>query len=80
MKAAIRNGTVMALSITTAAYASNGVESSGVSLLMWIFFFFVGCIIVMQLVPGMTLFFGMLKGIFSTLKREEVVTKAKGNE
>lgn len=81
MKTLIRNGTVMLLAISTTSYAANGGEAGGGSLLMWIFFSFVAFIVVMQLIPGLTLFIGMLKGIFSTVsEKEELTAKAKSSE
>lgn len=70
MKALTGNATLMLLAISTAAYASTGAESGGGSIMVWVFFGFLGCIILLQFVPGMTLFFGMMKGLFSGMQKK----------
>jgi len=48
------------------AYAAPGSESEGVSYLGYLFLGFFALIIVSQLVPAALLFFGMVKGVFSS--------------
>lgn len=80
MRALMGSATAVLLAISTAAYASSGAESGGGSIMIWLFFGLVGCIIILQFVPGMTLFFGMLKGIFSELdKKNQETEKVRGS-
>lgn len=79
MKALMSSATAVLLAISTAAHASSGAESGGGSLMIWLFFGLVGCIIILQFIPGMTLFLGMLKGMFSAMdKKTEATEKVHG--
>lgn len=68
MKAA--TATVLSLIITvTQALASGGGESEGMSLLATFFIAFGVLIVLFQFIPGIMLFGGMLKGLFSSEKK-----------
>lgn len=58
--------TLLALAAgTTSAYAVTGAESSAPGFLTIAFLSFMAAIIVIQFIPGLILFFGLLRGIFS---------------
>lgn len=63
---------------TTTAYAATGAESSGPSFLTIAFLSFLAAIIAIQFIPGLILFFGMLRAIFSSSKKKVSAT-AEGN-
>ena len=71
--------TVMLATVMPAwAAGTTGEEGSG--LLVILFLAFGGLIIVMQLVPGLLLFAGMLKGMFSaTREKSTITTSEEGN-
>lgn len=50
---------------TSLAIAGEGVETNGSSLLVILFLGFGALIIVCQLIPGLVLFYSMIKGLFS---------------
>lgn len=56
---------------TSAAYAASAGEGEGMSLLGYLFLGFFTLIIITQLVPAVLLFFGMIKGVFSTGKKAD---------
>ena len=56
----------------SAAYAATGVQSEGAGILTYFFIGFFALIIVSQLVPSMILFFGLVKGIFSSPEKTSV--------
>lgn len=56
----------------SAAYAATGVQSEGAGILTYFFVGFFALIIVSQLIPAMILFFGMVKGIFSSQEKTSV--------
>lgn len=57
---------------TTTAYAAAGKESSGPGFLTIAFLAFLAVIIAIQFIPGLILFFGMLRGIFTATEKEKV--------
>lgn len=57
---------------TTPALASRDLETAGTSLLVLLFLGFGALIIVCQLVPSLTLFCSMLKGLFSTAAHDTI--------
>jgi hypothetical protein len=66
MKTTIRNAALALLASTSAAYATGGPDAAGGnSFLLILFLGFVALIIVFQFIPGLVLFFGMLRGLFS---------------
>ncbi|MBK5274749.1 MAG: hypothetical protein JJE30_06830 [Desulfuromonadales bacterium] len=68
---------VLSLLITAAqALASvGGSEGEGVGLLAMFFIAFSSLIVIFQLVPGIRLFLGMLKGLFSSAEKIPVDVK-----
>ncbi len=46
------------------AFAAGSFEQTESGPAVWIFLALLGVLIVMQLIPGLTLFFSMIKGIF----------------
>jgi hypothetical protein len=71
---------IVALSICSAstAFAASGAENDGSGLFFWLFVGFAAMIIVFQFLPGVMMFFGMAKGLFSAeAKRSEISTAKK---
>ncbi|MCK4508517.1 MAG: hypothetical protein KAU27_08255 [Desulfuromonadales bacterium] len=64
---------LMVMSTTSVAYAATSAQSEGSGVLTYFFLGFFALIIVSQLVPAMILFFGMVKGLFTS--SEKVSTK-----
>jgi hypothetical protein len=64
---------------TTTAYAAAGAESSEPSFFTIAFLAFLAAIIAIQFIPGLILFFGMLRGIFSASEKKKVSAAAEGN-
>ena len=54
------------------AYATTGMQGEGAGILAYFFVGFFALIIVTQLVPAMILFFGMVKGLFSSAEKTSV--------
>ncbi|MCM0080060.1 hypothetical protein L4X63_00490 [Geomonas sp. Red32] len=72
------SATALSLVITaTQALASGGENHEGMGLLTTFFIAFAVLIILFQMVPGLSLFVGMLKGIFSSERREKEVVGGK---
>ena len=62
------------------AWAASASTEEGSGLLVILFLAFGGLIIVMQLVPGLLLFVGMLKGLFSaTREKTTIAASEEGN-
>jgi hypothetical protein len=63
---------------TTTAYAATGAESSGPGFLTITFLAFLAAIIAIQFIPGLILFFGLLRGIFSASTKKKVSAVVEG--
>jgi hypothetical protein len=59
------------------ALAAEGGATKGSSLLLILFLGFAALIIVFQFIPGLVLFFSMLKGIFTAAPKKATVTHDK---
>ena len=68
---------VLAIAITgTQALASGGgIDGNGLNLLTTLLIAFGALIIIFQFVPGIILFFGMLKGLYSVSEKKPLKTK-----
>jgi len=64
---------------TTTAYAAAGAESSGPGFMTIAFLSFLAAIIAIQFIPGLILFFGMLRAIFSASSKKKVSATVEGN-
>lgn len=62
----------MAVGSASVAYAAAGTQGEGTGILAYFFVGFFALIIVTQLVPAMILFFGMVKGLFSSSEKTSV--------
>ncbi len=62
----------MVIGSASAAYAATGIQDEGTGVLAYFFVGFFALIIVTQLVPAMILFFGMVKGLFSSPEKTSV--------
>jgi hypothetical protein len=78
MKTSLRTLALQLLLFVPAASAANGPADGGGSLMMWLFLGFLGLVIVLQMVPGVTLFVGMIKGLFGSARSR--VAPAKGDK
>ena len=64
---------------TTTAYAAAGAESSGPGFFTIAFLAFLAAIIAIQFIPGLILFFGLLRGIFSASTKKKASAVVEGN-
>lgn len=62
----------MVIGSASAVYAASGVQGEDAGILAYFFVGFFALIIVTQLVPAMILFFGMVKGLFSSSEKTSV--------
>lgn len=58
--------TALALLVASNALAASGAESDGTGLFFWIFLGFGTLVVAFQFFPGMLMFLGMLKGLFTS--------------
>lgn len=77
MKKMLKSCLFALIASATAAYASGTPQSEEGGLLVIIFFGFVGLVLVFQMVPGVLLFFGMMKGIFGSKNEVAPVTSGE---
>ncbi len=78
MKISIRNILItLLIGSASVAFAASGAESEENSLLLGLFLGFGALIIVFQLFPGAMLFYSMVKGLFSTTRKEETAPVSK---
>lgn len=80
MKTTIRSIALQLLLFVPAASAASTAETGGSQLMMWLFLGFLGLVVVLQMIPGITLFVGMIKGLFGSAKDGSRVASAKGDE
>ena len=62
----------MAVGSASVAFAATGTQGENAGILAYFFVGFFALIIVTQLVPAMILFFGMVKGLFSSSEKTSV--------
>jgi hypothetical protein len=74
MRNAIRSVIPAILASATAALAADGTQAGGLSPLLIFFLAFFALIVVFQLIPGLLLFFSMLRGLFSPASRKTAAT------
>lgn len=78
MKPAIRKILALSLCSASSAFAASGAESDGTGLFFWLFIGFAAMIVAFQFLPGIMMFIGMAKGLFtSTAKESEVAKEGK---
>jgi len=68
---------LVTLALVAPALAAEGGVAKGSSILLILFLGFAALIIVFQFIPGLVLFFSMLKGIFTTAPKKASVTHEK---
>lgn len=62
---------LISLGSTTTAFAASGADQDSTGIFFWLFIGFASMIISFQFVPGILMFVGMAKGLFSkTIKGE----------
>ncbi len=66
--------TVSAILYANSAFAANGVEGGGMSLIGWIFIGFMALIVAFQFTPAMMMFGSMMAGFFGKAKNHEGIT------
>jgi hypothetical protein len=70
MKPIIKTILAISLFCATSAIAASGAENDGNGLLLSMFIGFAAVIVAFQFLPGILMFLGMTKGIFSSRKSE----------
>jgi hypothetical protein len=65
------------LAWVTPALATDGSVAKGSSILLILFLGFAALIIAFQFIPGLVLFFSMLKGLFTAAPKKTAVTNEK---
>jgi len=65
---------IVTLALVAPALASNGSEGKGSTILLILFLGFAALIVVFQFIPGLVLFFTMLKGIFTAAPKKASAT------
>ena len=74
MKNTFRMVALMTVLYTNSAFAANGAEGAGFSLIGWIFIGFLAVIVAFQFVPALVMFGSMMAGIFGKARNHEEVT------
>ncbi|BDV42092.1 hypothetical protein GURASL_10150 [Geotalea uraniireducens] len=69
MKTALKTIVTM-IALTSSAFAASGAESEANGILVYLFLGLGALIIAFQLLPGLTLFASMIKGLFSAKSDE----------
>lgn len=72
MKNILRSALIVLLGSSTTALAASGADSGGLSWMVILFLVFGGLILVLQVGPGLVMFFSMLKGLFSESSKKAV--------
>lgn len=75
MKPAIRKILALSICSSSSAFAASGAESDGTGLFFWLFIGFAAMIITFQFMPGVMMFIGMAKGLFTSGARESAISK-----
>lgn len=65
MKQVVMTLTLLCLGLATNCFAAMSVTRTGSGLLVWLFVGFIALFVVSQLIPGILLTAGLIKGIFS---------------
>ncbi len=65
------------LGLAAPAFAANNGVAKGTSILLILFLGFAALIVVFQFLPGLALFFAMLKGLFRGAEKNGAHTKGK---
>lgn len=68
MKPIIRNTLALSICSASSAFAASGAENDANGLFVWLFIGFAVMIVAFQFLPGILMFFGMTKGLFSSGK------------
>lgn len=80
MKSTVKNTLLVFIGSVSTAFAANGVEKGENSLLLFLFLGFGALIIVFQAIPGILLFFSMLKGLFMSAPKETALAAEKSDK
>lgn len=80
MRHAIRSLIPALLGSATAAVAADGAQTGGTSPLLIAFLAFFALIVVFQMIPGLIMFFSMLRGLFSPAARKKTAVAGADTE
>jgi hypothetical protein len=80
MKSTIKNALLVFICSVSTAFAANGAEKGESSLFLILFLGFGALIIVFQMIPGVLLFFSMLRGLFSAAPKETALAAEKSDK
>jgi hypothetical protein len=75
MKTAIKKTLALSLCSASSAFAASGAENDDTGLFFWLFIGFAAMIVAFQFLPGIMMFFGMAKGLFTSSTKEAVTAK-----
>jgi hypothetical protein len=75
MKSAIKKTLALSLCSASSAFAASGAENDETGIFFWLFIGFAAMIIAFQFLPGIMMFFGMAKGLFTSGTKEPAVAK-----
>lgn len=78
MKSTVRNTLFMLLSTATTALAASGAREEENGFLLMLFLGFGALVIAFQFVPGVMMFFSMVKGLFTGSKKPAIAGKHQG--
>lgn len=80
MKPAIKKLLTLSLCSASSAFAASGAENDDTGLFFWLFIGFAAMIIAFQFLPGIMMFFGMAKGLFTSGSKESAAAKDAGKD
>lgn len=80
MKPAIKKTLALSLCSASSAFAASGAENDDTGLFFWLFIGFAAMIIAFQFLPGIMMFLGMAKGLFSSAAKEQTTAKESGKD
>jgi hypothetical protein len=80
MKSTIKNALLVFICSVSTAFAASGVEKGESSLFLILFLGFGALIIVFQMIPGVLLFFSMLRGLFTSAPKETALAADKSDK
>lgn len=80
MKPSVRKAVTLLLCSATSAFAASGAEGEGYGVLFWLFVGFGATIVAFQFIPGIMMFLGMARGLFTLRHKTEEMTDGKVNK
>lgn len=80
MKPSARKTVALLLCSATSAFAATGAEGEGYGVLFWLFVGFGATIVAFQFIPGIMMFLGMVRGLFTPHHKTQEMTNVKGDK